>query len=126
MLAHVEGRLPVAPPQIQGVAAAVEPRDDRGGEDVAGCVAQDVAVPARREPHERRRSGRPRVEVLLRVLDTLGEWAWGGTVQDANAAPRTFVDLDPIETWGFFMPTGTDGPYLSGRQGIATDLVLAL
>src|SRR5882724_7067421 len=69
---------------------------------------------------------RPGVEVLLGVLDTFGEWAWGWTVQDANATPRAFGHLNPIEAWGFLLPAGTDGPHLPGRQWIAADLIFAL
>ncbi len=38
----------------------------------------------------------PGIEVLLGILDTLGEWSWGWTIQNTDAATWPFGDLNPI------------------------------
>ena len=66
------------------------------------------------------------IEVLLGAADTFLE-GWGcRLIQDLDAAARTFGDVHLIQPCVFVPSAWCNDPYLSGRQGIAANAVLAV
>ena len=58
-------------------------------------------------------------QVLVRGLNGLAERAGGRHVGDADvAAARRAAHLNPVQPWCLIWATGTETPYVTGRQGI--------